>query len=258
MEDSKILDAFTQKTIKLMESEGTEKIDILRSQLKRTFQEVSLKPISLQKKTPVKIYKECKPSVAVIGGIYKCGKCTKWHCEVATGFFISSSGVLMTNYHVVASGRSAAYCIMTSDGAVYGIKSVLAVDSVNDIAVLQIDGEGFKPLALSNRHEVGGAVTLISHPDNRFYTLTEGLISRYMFNDIQDKQIEQMQITADFARGSSGGPVFNEYGDVVGMVQSTNSIYYFQEKEQQRDLQMVIKNCIPSKKLIALVKKTTP
>jgi S1-C subfamily serine protease len=54
-----------------------------------------------------------------------------------------------------------------------------------------------------------------------------------------------MAITADYAKGSSGGPVLNARGEVVGMVSSTNSIYYTREKGQNQNLQMVIKSCVP-------------
>ena len=54
-----------------------------------------------------------------------------------------------------------------------------------------------------------------------------------------------MAITADYAKGSSGAPVLNSKGEVVGMVSATNSIYYNKERGQNQNLQMVIKSCIP-------------
>ena len=55
----------------------------------------------------------------------------------------------------------------------------------------------------------------------------------------------RMAITADYAKGSSGAPVLNSEGEVVGMVSATNSIYYTREKGQNQNLQMVVKLCIP-------------
>ena len=55
-----------------------------------------------------------------------------------------------------------------------------------------------------------------------------------------------MSITADFARGSSGGPVINPAGEVVGMVAFTNSIHYgSDEAGESGPLQMVVKSCVP-------------
>jgi len=67
-----------------------------------------------------------------------------------------------------------------------------------------------------------------------------------------------MCITADYARGSSGGPVLNEQGAVVGMVCSTRTTYYGEkDKEKDNDVQMVVKFCIPADS-IRLVLKQTP
>jgi hypothetical protein len=55
------------------------------------------------------------------------------------------------------------------------------------------------------------------------------------------------KITADFAKGSSGCPVLDEQGSVVGVVNNTESIYYDDDgKKKQLDLQMVVKNVTPS------------
>jgi S1-C subfamily serine protease len=66
-----------------------------------------------------------------------------------------------------------------------------------------------------------------------------------------------MTVTADYAKGSSGGPVFNETGEVVGMVSSTNSIYTESGPGQDKmtpkgQLQMVIRNCVPADAIRAL------
>jgi V8-like Glu-specific endopeptidase len=65
----------------------------------------------------------------------------------------------------------------------------------------------------------------------------------------------RMAITADYAKGSSGAPVFNRKGQVVGVVSSTSSIYYSVENGKKENLQMVVKNCIPVESIRELIQK---
>ena len=81
-----------------------------------------------------------------------------------SGFLVDSKGTFVTNYHVVeyASGAIA----KSANGAFYKVRGVLALDSNNDLAVLQLDGNGFAYLKLgdSDRTEVGEKVIAIGSP----------------------------------------------------------------------------------------------
>ena len=73
--------------------------------------------------------------------------------------------------------------------------------------------------------------------------MTSGDISRYYLS--RNTRSPRVAITADYAKGSSGAPVIDSKGSVVGVVSSTNSIFYNKVKGQDQNLQMVIKSCIP-------------
>jgi hypothetical protein len=86
----------------------------------------------------------------------------------------------------------------------------------------------------------------MSHPDDRFYLLTTGTVARHTIWREAAGDQSFMAITADFAKGSSGCPVLDERGAVVGIVNNTESIYYDDDgKKKQFDLQMVVKNATP-------------
>lgn len=67
---------------------------------------------------------------------------------------------------------------------------------------------------------------MLSHPGNQFFTFTQGHVSRYTQNTIDGKLQRWMSLTADFAYGSSGGPVLDRFGAVVGMATVTANIDY--------------------------------
>ena len=64
-----------------------------------------------------------------------------------------------------------------------------------------------------------------------------------------------MSITADCARGSSGGPIMDKHGNAVGLVARTVSVYYTQSKEKKDNLLMVFKNCVPASAVLKLINR---
>ena len=81
------------------------------------------------------------------------------------------------------------------------------------------------------------------------------MVSRYNAFRENNRNVRRMSITADYAKGSSGAPVLNNNGEVIGVVSSTNSIYYNKVKGREENLQMVVKNCIPINALRRLFKE---
>lgn len=228
----------------------------LRAQLGRRACTLDLGAAPTRRMTPDRIYATYRPSVLVLAGVFKCGKCTRWHATTMVGFLITGSGALVTNYHAVDNAKHVTLVAMTHDGRVLPVKEILAASKDDDVAILQLDAAGlrFRPVALSTSAPAGAPVSVISHPAKRFYTLTRGVVSRYFGHKTRGKMIPRMHITADFARGSSGGPVFNEYGAVVGLVKSTTSIYYDASEGKKGNLQMVFKECVPASQVLQLIK----
>ena len=199
------------------------------------------------------LFRTAKDSIVVVGGVYKCKKCTKWHASLASGFVIASSGAVVTNYHVVNNPITEAMVVMTADRRVFPVKAILAASRGDDLAILQVEAEGLTPLPVAtSAAPVSADVTVISHPVIHFYCCTSGIVSRYMKAGPADQQFESLVITADFARGSSGAPVLNGQGQVIAIVKSTDSVYS-ESAQQQRNVQMVFKMCIPVRSLHKLI-----
>jgi serine protease Do len=193
------------------------------------------------------LYDAVMPAVVVVGSIYKCGKCNDWHLGgMASGWLLSADGLVVTNHHVFGREAGHQFGVMTADGRVFALSAVLAADEAGDAVIARIDTRGRELpfLQLGAPPACGDEVAVISHPAGRFYCLTEGVVSRY-HRRRQEREPEQrdpvddqrpreplaeparpavwMSVTADYALGSSGGPVFNAAGEVVGMVSRTFS-----------------------------------
>jgi len=231
----------------LVEGKDAPTLEELNKQLSRKQTKVAVLAKKSGKFPSHELYDRCKSSVLMIGRIYKCDKCTRWHIGSASAFAISSDGIIATNYHVIEEKDGAALGAMDLSGKIYAVTEVLAASKADDVAILRLKDAELKPLPLARQPaSVGTSISVISHPDGRYFTMTKGDVSRYyLFRNKDKSSAHRMAITADYAKGSSGGPVLNGRGEVVGMVSSTNSIYYTREKGQNQNLQMVIKSCIP-------------
>ena len=191
-----------------------------------------------------------------MGRLYNCGKCSKWHTSMASAFVIGQDGIIVTNHHVLAKDEGEILGAMDNEGTIYAVEKVLAVNQQDDLAILKLRDAKLIPMSLAKPANVGSDVWVISHPNRKLYTMTKGMVSRYhMILNNDRKPGRRMAITADYAKGSSGAPVFNRKGQVVGVVSSTSSIYYSVENGKKENLQMVVKNCIPVESIHELIQK---
>lgn len=194
--------------------------------------------------------------VLIVAGCYLCGRCDKLHAGGASGFVISEDGLAVTNYHVVENEKNLTMVAMTRDKKVYPVVEVLAANKADDVALIRLGGEGvkFTPVPLARSAEVGERVHAITHPSGRYYYYTSGEIARFYMqrSSRRGDGVRRVGITAEYAKGSSGGPIFNDEGQVVAMVSSTNTVYYNVENGDPRNPQMVFRNCVPFESILDL------
>ena len=253
--DFKLRSDFQRGLEKLLDRNQSVSLADLKKQLTQKHSKVELGEIPLHSVSPNKLYDQVSKSVLVMGRLYNCGKCSKWHTSTASAFAIGRDGIIVTNYHVLEKDDGEILGAMDYKGNVYSIEKVLAANEEDDLAILKLRNAELTPMALGKPANVGADVWVISHPDRKMYMMTKGMVSRY--NIILDKNRKpgrRMSITADYAKGSSGAPVFNRKGQVVGVVSSTNSIYYNIVNGKKENLQMVVKNCIPVESIHRLIK----
>lgn len=137
---------------------------------------------------------------------------------LGSGFLVSSDGAIATNYHVIASGNVAV--VKFADGTVLPVDGVLAIDKIHDLAIVKVHGKTFQTLTLGNSDqiEVGEAVVAIGNPLGLELTVSNGILSGVRITKEEGKFL---QTTAPISHGSSGGPLFNMFGEVVGV----NTLY---------------------------------
>jgi serine protease Do len=136
--------------------------------------------------------------------------------RIGTGFMVDASGVIATNLHVVAGAREIRVRML--DGKTYDVKRIDAIDLERDLALIDIDPTKpvpTIPLGDSDKVAAGDPVIAIGNPMGVLdYSVSDGLISSVRV--LSDK-LTVLQISAPISQGSSGGPLFNSYGEVIGV-----------------------------------------
>ena len=136
-----------------------------------------------------------------------------------SGFVISEDGYIVTNYHVVENAHNIK--VTFADGKSYDATFV-GGEKENDVAVLKIDAEGLTPVVLgdSDNMLVGDPVYTIGNPLGELtYSLTDGMVSalnRTVTNE-DGITMNMLQTNCTINSGNSGGPLFNQYGEVIGI-----------------------------------------
>jgi serine protease Do len=133
-----------------------------------------------------------------------------------SGFFISPNGYLVTNNHVAKDAVSLE--VVMDDGKIYTAK-VIGTDPKTDLALLKVDGRDDFPFVKFARSgvEVGDWVVAMGNPFGLGGTVTAGIVSARGRDIGEGPYDDFLQIDAPVNKGNSGGPTFNQDGEVIGV-----------------------------------------
>lgn len=139
-----------------------------------------------------------------------------------SGFITSKDGLVITNSHVV-KGAEKVTVTLTDGRSFVGV--VKGTDELLDLAVIKVDAQGkdlpVAPLGVSADLQVGDWVIAVGNPVGLDNTVTVGIVSSLNRSSaevgIPDKRMSLIQTSAPLNMGNSGGPLLNEFGEVVGI-----------------------------------------
>jgi tetratricopeptide (TPR) repeat protein len=131
--------------------------------------------------------------------------------RTGTGFFVSADGDLLTNFHVIQG--AAHISARTNKGAIFVFEKLISGSADSDVALLKFQATDVEYLRIGSSTEAveGETVLVIGNPEGLQGTVSNGIISAFRDNR------SYIQITAPISPGSSGSPVLDETGQVIGM-----------------------------------------
>ncbi len=141
------------------------------------------------------------------------------HIASGSGFIIDSNGIVATNYHVISElleGKDPGLLVKMENGAYFPLEGLISFDKDNDIALFKVEGKGLPKVKLASTYKAkqGENIVVIGSPEELETSVSDGIIS-----SIREKG--RLQITAPISPGSSGSPVFNSKGEVIGIAKSS-------------------------------------
>jgi hypothetical protein len=136
--------------------------------------------------------------------------------SLGSGFFIDDKGTLITNGHVI---EGATQVVVRWRGQSGKATKVLRFDPQFDLVVLGTNFKGTPAVQLGDSElvSVGEEVVVLSNPQGLEGTVSSGILSGIRVSG----GVKYLQITAPISPGSSGGPVFNQHGRVIGIATAT-------------------------------------
>ena len=151
-----------------------------------------------------------------------------------SGFVLTQDGYIVTNYHVIEDAvddSSVSIEVSFADGTKY-TATLVGGEQDNDVAVLKIDATGLQSVTLGDSDQlvVGESVYTIGNPLGELtYSLSNGLVSaldrlittsstNQTTGQTETTTLNVLQTNCDINPGNSGGPLFDSYGNVVGIV----------------------------------------
>ena len=154
------------------------------------------------------IYREHDRSVAAVVAYDEKGQAFSH----GSGFVFTPDGAIITSYHVISNASSAKVKI---NGVVFPVEGVLYADKEHDVVLLKVEAKGLHAMKPGDSRQVrpGEMAYLMDNLQGKGSSITEGTVIG--LRDVGGKKMIQLSIP--FSAGSSGGPVFNPYGEVIGV-----------------------------------------
>ena len=151
---------------------------------------------------------------------------TVQNASAGSGFIITADGYIVTNYHVIDSASTVK--VTLHDGTTYDAK-IIGGDEDYDVAVLKIDATNLQAVTFgdSSKLQVGEDIAAIGNPLGELtFSMSEGIVSSVdRAINVDGTPFNMIQVSAAINPGNSGGPLFNTYGEVVGIVSAKYSSY---------------------------------
>jgi hypothetical protein len=243
--ENRLEDSIQEAAKQLFSETNAVKLPEVREQIKRVTCDLQLPKPSETKLSQRELYLRARRGHLRVGWSYMCTKCDQWHVNLAGGYVLNSNGAVATCYHVINPPPELKEgCLVAADeeSKVWPVTEVLAANKYSDASIIRVAGEGLVPLPLNTNVFPGDAAYCYSDPlDHRGY-FSSGIVNRfYTFPGRRPVSAPRnswfaptrLNVSTDWAPGSSGSAVLDECGNAIGHVSTIATLSDTEEADAE-------------------------
>ena len=209
--------------------------ETVRQQFHRSSCQLELLKPSPNKLPAREIWQQARAAYVRIGWFYFSPTNGPSRVNLSGGYALTSDGAIATAYHIIEPPRDLQEgCLIAADdtGKTFPVIEILAANRYSDTCILRLKNSTLKPLALSTNSAPGDPAYCLSDPVGRHGYFSQGIVNRYF--QLAERRLPhepgaplfapiRMNVSTDWSFGSSGAPVLDDCGNVIGQV-STISV----------------------------------
>lgn len=217
---------------------------------------ISLVAESTQSKSSRDVARRARAAHLRIGWFYRCTRCDKMHLNMA-GAYAVAPDVVATANHVIeppATLKEGSLIVANADNEIFATTAILGTDAKADTALIRVIAGGLKPLPLRADVDLGEPAYCFSDPLKHRGYFSAGIVNRlYSLDSTEGASSQRLNVSTDWAQGSSGSAVLDEYSNVIGHVariQTFNS-----NPAPSTGTTLVLHEAIPAKTVLNLIKR---
>lgn len=247
--------------------------EIEKQLVSRTECSLKLPAPSREKLSSRDLWKRARNAHLRIGWLYRDHKKTQWQINFAGGYAITADGAVATCYHVIEPDKEEmkeGYLIAaTDDEKVYPVTEVLAASHDTDSCILRIKADNLTVLPIGTDVSPGDPVVCFSEPMGRRGYYSTSIVNRFVQRTVDvlkkkdpvpAKVPVYIEVGTDWAPGSSGAAVIDQFGNAVGHVSTIESIVEEGDPKQKKKGEaqgtfIIFHDAISSKHVKELVKE---
>lgn len=210
-------------------------------QSKRKECTLALPPADTKVLPPRERWQRARLSHIRVGAFFLCSKCDQWHLDLAGGYAITADGAVATCAHVIAppEGMKVGWLVAANeDDELLLVTEVLACNEGTDSAIVRVkSSKPLTPVPLSLDVSPGDQVWCFSDPNGKRGYFSDGIVSRFVRRPFLNRKDAGklpeggvlprpvwLETTTEWAPGSSGSAVIDQFGNCVGHVSEIQSV----------------------------------